>query len=197
MNYLAHAVLSFQQPDILTGNMISDFVKGRNQYTFPVNIQKGIQLHRAIDTFTDSHPSTREAKQLLKPASGGYAGPFIDIVFDHFLSLDAAEIPSEGWEVFSQSVYVHLESQSALLPETFKKILPYMKQHNWLANYHHIHSIEKSFQGIARRAKFLEDALPAFRLFESEYLLLQKIYADFFPELKEFAQTRMQELSAV
>jgi acyl carrier protein phosphodiesterase len=30
MNYLAHAVLSFQQPDILTGNMISDFVKGRN-----------------------------------------------------------------------------------------------------------------------------------------------------------------------
>ena len=197
MNYLAHAVLSFQQPDILTGNMISDFVKGRNQYTFPVNIQKGIQLHRAIDTFTDSHPSTREAKQLLKPASCGYAGPFIDSVFDHFLSLDAAEIPSEGWEVFSQSVYVHLESQSALLPETFKKILPYMIQYNWLANYQHIHSIEKSFQGIARLTKFLEDALPAFRLFESEYLLLQKIYADFFPELKEFAQTRMQELYAV
>ena len=45
--------------------------------------------------------------------------------------------------------------------------------------------------------KFLEDALPAFRLFESEYLLLQKIYADFFPELKEFAQTRMRELSVV
>jgi hypothetical protein len=43
----------------------------------------------------------------------------------------------------------------------------------------------------------LEDALPAFRLFESEYYLLQKIYADFFPELKKFAQTRMRELSAV
>jgi acyl carrier protein phosphodiesterase len=118
-------------------------------------------------------------------------------VFDHFLSLDTAETPQEGWEIFSQSVYVHLESQSSFLPETFKRVLPYMIQYNWLANYHHIHSIEKSFQGIARRAKFLEDALPAFRLFESEYLLFQKIYADFFPELKEFAQTRMQELSAV
>lgn len=95
MNYLAHAVLSFQQPDLLTGNMISDFVKGKQQYYYSAGIQKGIQLHRAIDTFTDSHLAIRAAKQLLKPASGGYAGPFVDIAFDHFLSLDEAQSPPE------------------------------------------------------------------------------------------------------
>lgn len=194
MNYLAHAVLSFQQPDLLTGNMISDFVKGKQQYSYSAGIQKGIQLHRAIDTFTDSHLAIRAAKQLLKPASGGYAGPFVDIAFDHFLSLDEAQSPPEGWEVFAQSVYKHLATQAYLLPEAFKKILPYMIEHNWLANYQFTHAIERSFQGIARRAKFLEDATPAYRLFEKEYTFLQKLYADFFPELKAFTQVKMQDL---
>ena len=33
MNYLAHAYLSFGDPGILTGNMISDFVKGKRNLT--------------------------------------------------------------------------------------------------------------------------------------------------------------------
>ena len=31
MNYLAHAYLSFNDPEILVGNMISDFVKGKKK----------------------------------------------------------------------------------------------------------------------------------------------------------------------
>ncbi|KAF0239868.1 MAG: hypothetical protein FD183_1294 [Chitinophagaceae bacterium] len=50
MNYLAHAYLSFNEPSILLGNMISDYVKGKKQYDYPLLIQKGIHLHRAIDT---------------------------------------------------------------------------------------------------------------------------------------------------
>ena len=62
MNFLAHAILSFNDPDILTGNMISDHVKGKSQYDFSPGIQKGIRLHRAIDRFTDLHPVTKAAK---------------------------------------------------------------------------------------------------------------------------------------
>ena len=69
MNYLAHAYLSFGEPDILIGNMISDFIKGKKQFDYLLPVQKGIQLHRAIDEFTDFHAVTKEAKQLLKPAN--------------------------------------------------------------------------------------------------------------------------------
>ena len=31
VNYLAHAYLSFGDPEILTGNLISDFVKGKKK----------------------------------------------------------------------------------------------------------------------------------------------------------------------
>lgn len=35
MNYLAHAYLSFNDPEILVGNLISDFVKGKKKFDYP------------------------------------------------------------------------------------------------------------------------------------------------------------------
>ena len=84
MNYLAHAYLSFGQPGVLTGNMISDFVKGKKKFDYPAEIRRGIALHRSIDQFTDTHAATREAKEVFRPAYRLYSGAFVDVVFDHF-----------------------------------------------------------------------------------------------------------------
>ena len=123
MNYLAHAYLSFNQPGMVVGNIISDHIKGKKQYDYPLPIQKGIRLHRAIDTFTDSHEAVRQAKQYLKPAVGLYSGAFIDIAFDHFLALDTGCFPStDALAVFAESTYQILDNHWEWLPETFKKI---------------------------------------------------------------------------
>lgn len=66
MNFLAHAWLSFDVPEILAGNLISDFVKGKKKFEFASGIQKGIELHRNIDAFTDQHPATKDAKNILE-----------------------------------------------------------------------------------------------------------------------------------
>ncbi len=79
MNYLAHAYLSFNDPEILVGNMISDFVKGKKKFDYPTGIQAGIMLHRIIDTFTDNHPCTGKAKSFSAPLRL-YSGAFIDVV---------------------------------------------------------------------------------------------------------------------
>ena len=88
MNYLAHSYLSFGDSEILVGNMISDYVKGKKKFDYPLAIQKGIMLHRTIDTFTDTHPATKAAIVFFKPVVGTYAGAFVDVVYDHFLAKD-------------------------------------------------------------------------------------------------------------
>ncbi len=98
MNYLAHAYLSFEITDITVGNMISDFVKGKQKFDYPLTIQHGIMLHRAIDGFTDTHPITREAKSFFKGAYGPYSGPLVDVVYDHFLANDPLRFPETGNE---------------------------------------------------------------------------------------------------
>src|SRR6476659_3052763 len=110
MNYLAHALLSFNQPEILVGNMISDFVKGKTRFSFSERIQQGIMLHRSIDEFTDTHDATKQAKKFFKPVVGLYAGAFVDVVYDHFLANDSNEFNNDSLLDFSLSVYATLDN---------------------------------------------------------------------------------------
>ncbi len=194
MNYLAHAYLSFRQPGILVGNMISDYVKGRKQYDYPIAIQKGIRLHRAIDTFTDTHPLTSHAKAFFKPAVGLYAGAFLDIVYDHFLAIDQQELSEPVLRSFTQEVYTQLANEQLLFPEKFARIFPYMQSQNWLYHYRNLDGIEKSFGGLVRRAVYLSESAKAFDAFTTHYDELKGYYAKFFPELKAFASSQFAEL---
>lgn len=187
MNYLAHAVLSFHHPDILVGNMISDFVKGKKQFDYPPGIRYGIHLHREIDSFTDAHPVTKNAKQLFKSAVGAYAGAFMDIVYDHFLATDPNEFTENGLREFAATVYRQLTDHQDLLPEKFAGMLPYMRSQDWLFHYNSPGGIEKSFGGLVRRAAYLEDAAPAFAVFMNHYDDLKEAYTHFFPQLKKMA----------
>ena len=167
MNLLAHAHLSFGRPEILVGNMISDFVKGRKKYDFPKGILQGIDLHRAIDTFTDEHPATREAKTFLQPAVRLYSGAFVDVIYDHFLANDRNEFTDATLLNYSLKTYKILEDHFAVLPLRMQQMLPYMSSQNWLYNYRTTDGIEKSFGGVVRRALYLSSASEPFSLFKS------------------------------
>jgi len=187
MNYLAHAYLSFNQPEILVGNMISDFVKGKKKFDYPLLVQQGISLHRLIDSFTDNHEITAKAKTAFKPYVGLYAGAFVDVVYDHFLALDTTIFNDESLEAFAKNAYQQLTNFESILPEGFALMLPYMKKHDWLYNYQFTWAIERSFGGIAARAAYLSKENNAFVAFLDNYALLQDCYNKFFPELKEHA----------
>lgn len=194
MNYLAHAYLSFGHPAVLAGNMTSDFIKGKKQYEYPAQVQAGIRLHRLIDTFTDAHPATKQAKLLLKPGAGAYAGAFIDVVYDYFLANDNAYFPGATLADFTRQVYRQLEDYESIFPDRFARMFPYMRSQDWLLHYRDTDGIEKSFGGVARRAVYLHDPLPAFELFLRHRAELQSFYNAFFPTLRAFALTQFETL---
>ena len=193
MNLLAHAYLSFNQPPILVGNMISDYVKGKCKFDYPEAIQRGIMLHRAIDEFTDNHAVTHSAKQFFRPQYRLYAGAFIDVVYDHFLANDTNEFKnSETLNAFAETAYSILEENKVYLPGKFLQMQPYMQSQNWLYHYKDKFGIEKSFAGLVRRSAYLQESSIAFSIFEKEYEALQQYYQEFFPSLKQFAKEWLQ-----
>ncbi|MEO7961865.1 MAG: ACP phosphodiesterase [Ginsengibacter sp.] len=197
MNYLAHAYLSFDKPDILRGNLMSDFVKGRLKYDYEKNIQNGITLHRAIDGFTDIHPATSDAKSFFRPAYRLYSGAFVDVVYDHFLACDHQQfLKYGGLNYYSQKVYVTIEEKLEQMPLGFQKIFPHMKLHNWLLNYGQIEGIRQSFRGLAFRAAYLNESETAFELFLENYDALKKCYIAFFPTVTKFAGEFLSNLIA-
>jgi acyl carrier protein phosphodiesterase len=194
MNYLAHAYLSFNHPALLVGNMISDHVKGKKQYDYPADIQKGIRLHRAIDAFTDDHAITRELKKFFTPVVRLYSGAFVDIVYDHFLALHSPEMNEQQWMDFTQHTYRILEEQQAHFPEPFARMFPYMQQQNWLFNYRYTWGIENSFGGLVRRARYLDSSSEAFAVFTEHYAIIEHSSALFIADVKKFAGDQFQEL---
>jgi acyl carrier protein phosphodiesterase len=194
MNYLAHARLSFDDPGILTGNLISDFVKGKKKYDYPADIRDGISLHRAIDGFTDSHEATARAKSFFRPAYRLYSGALTDVVYDHFLANDPQEFPGDGLAVFADRTYRQLLTREEFFPEKFSRVFPFMRSQNWLLNYRSKEGIFSSFSGLSRRAAAMPGPQAAFAVFETHYRDLQTCYADFFPALKTFAMDTLASL---
>lgn len=186
MNFLAHAYLSFGQPGLLVGNMISDFVKGKQQYDYPPGIREGIVLHRQIDQFTDEHPVTREAKAFFRPVYRLYSGAFIDVVYDHFLAADPNEFTDESLAGFAQQTYTTLQEHYAYLPMEFAGMLPYMRTHNWLYNYRTIEGISKSMAGLVRRSAYLNDSAPGVVILQNNYEALRSLYQVFWADVKAF-----------
>src|SRR5438128_2160817 len=144
MNFLAHAYLSFGDPEILAGNMISDFVKGSIRFGFSGKIQKGIMLHREIDEFTDLHRATKKAKEFFRPDYRLYSGAIMDVLYDHFLANDETNFTDETLKTFTLASYRQLEDQALQLPARFVQVFMYMKAENWLYNYRSKEGIRKS-----------------------------------------------------
>ena len=101
MNYLAHVYLSRENIDLAIGNFIADNIKGNNYKKFNINWQKGILLHRFIDSYTDSHYIFREHSKIFFNSHRHYSRVLIDIFYDHFLA--------ENWKKYSQISLVNFE----------------------------------------------------------------------------------------
>lgn len=195
MNYLAHAYLSFNNPAILAGNMISDYVKGKKQFDYPGPVQKGIQLHRAIDNFTDTHAATQELKSFFRPQYRLYSGAFADVVYDHFLANDGQQFATPAQlQEFATTSYQLLEGFTPIFPLAFQKMFPYMKEYDWLYNYRYRWGIEKSFGGLVHRAAYLTESKKATEIFNRYYADMQVCYDNFFPDLKKYTFCKLDEL---
>lgn len=174
--------------------MISDFVKGKEKFFFSGNIQKGIALHRQIDEFTDAHAATKKAMEVFRPHYRLYSAPLMDILFDHFLANDKNLFDDVSLKEFSQNVYRHLENNSTHLPGRFLQAFTYMKAENWLYNYKHAEGMRKSLHGLMYRSGFMRESFTAYNLFLEHHAFLNECYQYFFPDVKQFAKQKFDEL---
>ena len=175
--------------------MISDFVKGKKQFDYPSDIQKGIQLHRAIDNFTDNHVATKRINEFFRQQYRLYSGAFTDIVYDFFLANDHNEFANETLlKTFATSTYEKMKQFENLFPERFAMLFPYMLEQDWLSNYRFQPMIEKSFGGLVRRATYLKESAFAFTIFSNHVNEMQIHYDEFFPEVKRFAADTLEVL---
>lgn len=184
MNYLAHSFLAFTDAQIV-GQFLEDYIRNSERFSFPEIIQKGITMHREVDTFTDSHPAIHEAKKVFSPLVRLYSGAFVDVAMDYFLANDSTIFSETTLKHHSKKVYRVLNENYKLLPEKLKMVVARMEKDDWLYHYKNDNGIKFSMQNVLNKANYLEKDIPIFEAFLENKGELKRCYDLFFPELME------------
>ncbi len=193
MNFLAHIFLSGNSTEVLIGNFIGDFVKGKKYQDYPEKVSQGILLHRRIDSFTDRHPIAKHSAKLLRPDFGKYSAVLVDIFYDHFLAINFQHYSAVSLEDFSKEFYNILLTNQSMLPKKVQEFLPNMIENNWLARYANLNGIERTLLSLDRRTAYHTNLQGALLNLQEDYEKFQEDFEEFFPLVQDFASDQLKD----
>lgn len=196
MNHLAHLRLSPPDPHWRIGSLLGDFVRGHDLSAHPVDVRRGVDLHRAIDAFTDSHPAFAASRRRIEGPLRRFSGVLVDVFYDHFLLRRFAELSQdESPTEFARATYALLRERRALLIGAIAVHLDRMIENRWLEKAEDLPGVRAVLRRISsrsRRALRLEDG--ALEL-ERNYDAMGADFDAFWPDVARFATTRAHELA--
>lgn len=186
MNYLAHVFLSGNNEEVVIGNFIGDYVKGKHFKKYSESVRKGILLHRGIDLFTDRNKTVKKSKSLLKKKYGKYSGIIIDIFYDHFLAKNWHKFSSQSLKNFTQNLHKILNKYFEILPEEVKKFVPSFINKDWIQTYKSIEGIEKVLIRMSSVTTLPDETDYAINVLRDNYNEIEDDFLNYFPELTEY-----------
>ncbi|WP_297794886.1 acyl carrier protein phosphodiesterase [uncultured Eudoraea sp.] len=190
MNFLAHIYLSFGDDEVTIGNFVADSIKGNKYKHLPERIQKGILLHREIDTFTDAHPIAKLSSKRLHQNYSHYSRVIVDIFYDHFLAKNWNQYSRTPLNLFVDQFYDLLKDNYTVLPDATKRMIPYMMSDNWLLNYAQMDGISRVLSGMNRRTNNRSKMNEAIIDLEKHYDTFEIEFTAFFSELESFSKQK-------
>jgi len=190
MNFLAHLFLSGNDDDIKLGNFSGDFLKGNSYLDFPPKFQKGVLLHRSIDSYTDSHAIVRNCKTYFAEKYQKYAGVVVDIAFDHFLIQTWPLFTTQPLSEFIEHTHALLQLRSDDLPRGAQKIVPNFIKKRWLETYHSTSGLELVYSRMAIRTSL--PAYPGFaiRVIRENYNVFLNEFINFFYQIIKYVNRK-------
>lgn len=194
MNFLAHFHLAWPDASVMAGSLEGEYYKGRLDNTeHPLAI--GIQHHRAVDAYTDTHPTVLALKDLFPKRLRRFAGILIDLSFDHYLSLYWDDFSDTPLTEFREAVHTALASAQPHLGERATAMHRRLVEHELLTLYHQWETVPRAARNIGQRFQrenpFIEiDAdLHALRP------VLEQGFLAFYPELVVHSRDTLTQLS--
>jgi acyl carrier protein phosphodiesterase len=191
MNFLAHIYLSGDSDLIKIGNFMADGIRGKQFGNFPLEIQKGIILHRAIDTFTDAHPVFRQSTKRLHAHYHHYAGVIADVFYDHFLAKNWSTYSEEKLEEYVARFYLCLQDNYDNLSERTKALMPVMIKENWLLSYQSVEGIKYILTQMDRRTNNESKMRLATKELTEFYSEFEQDFTIFFEEIRAYTNQKL------
>lgn len=153
MNFLAHAYLAGDDPALIVGGVVGDWIKGPLPGALPADLARGVALHRAIDSHAETHPAFRASRARTSPGRRRYAGVLVDIFYDHLLARDWTQHHDAALADYCAEIYRLIDVRLIDLPDPARDVLRRMASEDWLQSYAEIDGIADVLRRMSRRAR--------------------------------------------
>lgn len=173
---------------------MADGIKGKKYLKYEEDIQKGILIHRWIDTYTDSHTIVKQSTKRLHSKYGHYSGVIVDILYDHFLAKNWKQYHSQELADYVTDFYQLLEDNHAKLTPRIQKMMIPMMEQNWLLSYASLEGIETVLYNMSFRIKKRVPMDEAIEDLKEHYKAFEEEFTSFFAELEDFVSLKLKEL---
>lgn len=194
MNLLGHAFLSFNDAEVLCGNMMGDFVKGKKILdSYPPKIRQGLILHRKIDTFTDNHPVVDLAKNYYRKDYRLYSGAIIDVLFDHFLANDPRYFHDEQeLKRFTDNVFHQLRKTEEYHTPVFENLRFHLENEDILNRFRTLKGLKTAIHKLCKRMFYPLDETRAYESTMLHYEELNQYYNKFIDDVVLYARKELE-----
>jgi len=152
----------------------------------PEDILEGINLHKKIDQFTDTHPVWKASKGKFYKRHGKYAAVLTDMVYDVYLIRNWKRYTGEPLDQFTAEIYPLLLKHKEVMPSKLKGMIDKMVADNFLMRYTTQEGLQASLTYMDKRTKFPSRFSEAILDIEENDEALNKEFNSFFPELIAF-----------
>ena len=202
MNYLAHAALSYQYPEITIGNLIGEHIRGRHFDHLPNDIALGVQLHRQIDSVFDNLPAIINLRQEFVQGRRRFSGIIIDFWFDHWLANNWNNQLNhhfdQSLEQFQQTINNWLTGQWQWVPDSQKRFLNYLMSQDLFLKYRSMSQISHNVSLVAKRLKRGEKLHECLEQIKTNYKQPpHDVFLEIFHSMQDMTQTYIRHHKAI
>lgn len=185
MNILFHMYLSGNDPELLVGNFMGDFVKGPIGDEFAPRIGQGLKLHRKIDSFAQCNGSFQSSRLRLAARYGLYRGVFVDLFYDHFLAREWSCWSDLTFPAYLASTRAVIDSYLPVMPQRLQEFVPVIFG-ELLPSYAEVSGIEAALQRMSRRLRRTNPLAEGSTELTVHYEALQADFRQFITEARHF-----------
>ncbi len=196
MNFLAHFHLAWPDEGLVAGGLEGDYIKGPLRGALPPDIERGIQLHRALDAYTDGHPLIQQLRRDLPQSLRRYAGILIDLSFDHYLSRHWSTFSDISLPHFNRGVYRTLSNPELVLSEGARRMSARLITFDLLNLYTDWETVLTTATRIGQRFRRHNPFLDIDRELSPAQHTLEQAFLNFYPQLQSFCKQRVSALLA-
>ena len=182
MNYLAHLALSYTSAGLVVGNFIGDHVRNKDLAQFTKEVQLGVDMHRSIDSFTDTHAASIDIREKLFEDYRHISRILVDMYYDHFLAVYFERFHHQSLETFSVKITALLQKHKDIMPSSAQGYLRGMQTQNWLLEYSSVAGIDVILNKMANRSG-LQPLQTGANTLERHYDFFKTHFLKFYPEL--------------